>query len=93
MLSIMEFQNLKMTNICLQITSSPKSATTPDSVATHVIKLFTESNPEAHVHQEHGPLKGLSLNKEKLYQYQLWKAYIEGSNWNFSRKDNTEIGN
>ena len=68
-----------MTNICLQIISFPKSATTPDSVVTHVIKLFTESNPEAHVHLEHGSLKGLSLNKEKLYQYQLWKAYIEGS--------------
>jgi len=85
-----EIQAEYMTNICLQITSSPKSATNPDSVATHVIKLYTESNPEAHVHLQHGTLKGLALNKEKLYQYQLWKAYTEGSNWNFSRKDNTE---
>ena len=80
-----------MNNVLLHITSSTRSAISSTSTTTHVIKLYTDMNPETQALLEHDPLKGLSLNKDKLYQYQLWKAYIEGSNWNFSKKDVLEF--
>ena len=86
-----EIQAEHMNNVLLHITSSTRSAISSTSTTTHVIKLYTDMNPETQALLEHDPLKGLSLNKDKLYQYELWKAYIEGSNWNFSKKDVLEF--
>ena len=81
-----DIQAEHMYNVLLHITSSPRSVISSMSTATHVIKLYTDTNLETQALFEHDPLEGLSLNTDKLYQYQLWKAYIEGSNWNFSKK-------
>jgi len=66
-----EIQVEHMVNVSLQITPSPRSAISPNSMATHFIKLYTKTNPENHVEFSHHHLQGLPLNKDKLYQYQL----------------------